>query len=175
MVQPWWVQIAVCATTVPLAAASRTGASPGPTTSAPAASTSATDANGVPVGAVLADEPAALDEAAEVAAELAELGEVAEVAELAEPADEAGAELWAAELLAGAAELAVDVGSAAVPEEPHAAAVASSAVPDAARTVLRGSERGDGVTGGPPGDRGQQPAFGAREMGTSIRYSLRLL
>lgn len=110
---------------------------PSPTTRAPAACTSATDASGVPVGAAASADVVA-DVAAEVAAELAGADEVAAdvVAALDEAADEA------LELVAAAVDEAGVVAVEVPPEQ--AAATASTAVPDAASMARRGR----GLAGG---------------------------
>lgn len=127
-VQPWWVQIAVCPTTVPLAEQSRIGLSV-PTTIEPAAVTSATDATGVPAGA----GSAVLLGAAAVVEAAAELG-------AADVVEGAADELLAADVVAAAAAEVVDDDAAGSDEQ--AAATASTAVPEAASTVRRGRERG---------------------------------
>jgi hypothetical protein len=130
-VHPMCVQIAVWQTTVPFDAARITGPDGASTLIAPAAVTSATDPMTVPLGA-------AADGAAAEAAGAAELvaGAAADVAAF----DEAAADVAAAELVA-------DVVVVVVLGELQAAA-ASTAVPEAARTVRRGRLRGAGVTAG---------------------------
>jgi hypothetical protein len=96
----------------------------------PAAVTSATDARTVPLGA-------AADDAAAVAAGSAELAAVAPAAAEVAAFEEAAADVAAAEVL-----VAVVLG------ELQAAAAASTAVPEAARTVRRGRLRDAGVTAG---------------------------
>ncbi len=116
------VQIAVWQTTVPFDAARMTGPDGAFALIDPAAVTSATDPMTVPLGAA---DPAAVVAAA------------AEVAAFAEGA----ADVAAAALVAGVV-VVVALG------ELQAAAAASTAVPEAARTVRRGRLRGARVTAG---------------------------
>jgi len=148
-VQPWWVQIAVCPTTVPLAEQSRIGLSV-PTTIEPAASTSATVASGVPVGAGAAVLAGA---AAVVGAAAVELGAGALL-------DFAADELLAADVVAAAAAEVLPAAGAGSDEQ--AAATASTAVPEAASMVRRGRLRGVGVTGSLQGLSVAEDAAGRR-------------
>jgi benzodiazapine receptor len=130
MVQPWWVQIAECPTTEPPDAASTTGPSGPSAITAPAASMSATEANGLPVGAAAVGSAALVGAASVLAA--------AEVAALFAVGDASAAVVPVAALVAAVVVVAVVL-------ELQAAAAASTAVPDAARTVRRGRTRGVGV------------------------------
>ena len=145
--QPWCVQIAVWPTTVPPDAANKYAFSPSPTTTDPAASTSATEASGVPVGAAVLAGAAAVGAAAD---------------ELGAPAllDFAADELLAADVVAAAAGVVVPAAGAGSDEQ--AAATASTAVPEAASTVRRGRLRGVGVTGSLQGLSVAEDAAGRR-------------
>ena len=146
--QPWCVQIAVWPTTVPPDAANKYAFSPSPTTTDPAASTSATEASGVPVGAaVLAGAAAVVGAAAD------ELGAAALL-------DFAADELLAADVVAAAAAEVLPAAGAGSDEQ--AAATASTAVPEAASTVRRGRLRGVGVTGSLQGLSVAEDAAGRR-------------
>ncbi len=152
-VQPWWVQIAVWATTEPLVAASSSGPDGPSTTTDPADSTSATDATALPAGVdSAADDDAADDDAAveDSAAEDDSVDDPAADDDAVVPAAEADAEEPADEL--PGAEVAAGLELFVVAEfEPQAAAAARTAVPEAARMVRRGNVRGSGVTGGSSG------------------------
>jgi hypothetical protein len=131
-----WVQIAVWQTTVPPEAARMTGPDGALALIDPAASTSATEASGVPVGAAPDAAAAVVGSAAAVVGSAAVGAAAAEVAALdVAAADEAAA-----------AGLVVEVVEVVL--ELQAAAAASTAVPEAAKTVRRGRLRGAGVTAG---------------------------
>ena len=132
---PMCVQIAVWQTTVPPEEARMTGPDGALALIDPAASTSATEANGVPVGA--ASDAAVVGSAAAVVGSAAVGAAAAEVDAFAD----AAADVAAAELVA-------DVVVVGVVLELQAAAAASTAVPEAAKTVRRGRLRDAGVTAG---------------------------
>jgi len=129
-----WVQIAVWQTTVPPEAARMTGPDGALALIDPAASTSATEASGVPVGAASDAAAAVVGSAAAVVGSAAVGAAAAEVAAFDVAADEA-----AAGLVVEVVELVLEL---------QAAAAASTAVPEAAKTVRRGRLRGAGVTAG---------------------------
>jgi hypothetical protein len=124
------VQIAVWQTTVPPEAARMTGPDGALALIDPAAVTSATDPMSVPLGAAADVAAAEAAGATELAAGVAAAAEVGAF-------DDAAADVAAAERV-----VAVVLG------ELQAAAAASTAVPEAARTVRRGRLRGARVTAG---------------------------
>ena len=147
MVQPWWVQTAEWPTTVPSAAARITEPDGPSTMTAPADSTSATEASGVPVGAAAVSVAGAAVVGISSGGGIGRRRSSAVVGAtvVAAAADDAAADDEGAAEVAAAVDDELVVGVVGV--ELQAAAAASTAVPEAARTVRRGRLRVAGVTG----------------------------
>lgn len=162
----------MCPTTEPFAEASRTFPDGPSTTIDPFDSTSATLASGVPVGVVTAvDEevPGSDDASDEDDSNDSDSDDSAVDPGVLAAADEAVGE--DAEEAAGAA-AEVELSAVGV-LEPQAAAAASTAVPEAARMVRRGSVRRSGVTGGPPSCSGWRGP-GSRHVARAEKAALTL-